>query len=79
MIASSLHNPYIVPLVSFCIDPDDGLCLVYKFVSGGNLEQHLHERKKGVKGGSSLPWSVRYKIALGTPSAGASSCLPIRS
>ncbi|KAM7462198.1 hypothetical protein LguiA_030319 [Lonicera macranthoides] len=42
MIASSLHNPYIVPLVGFCIDPDDGLCLVYKFVSGGNLEQHLH-------------------------------------
>ncbi|KAM7524272.1 hypothetical protein LguiA_014174 [Lonicera macranthoides] len=69
MIASSLHNPYIVPLVGFCIDPEEGLFLVYKFVSGGNLQQYLHERKKGVRGGSSLPWSVRYKIALGIAEA----------
>lgn len=42
MIASSLHNPLVVPLVGFCIDPDEGLFLVYKFVSGGSLERYLH-------------------------------------
>lgn len=42
MIASSLHNPNVVPLVGFCTDPEEGLFLVYKFVSGGNLDRHLH-------------------------------------
>lgn len=42
MIASSLHNPYIVPLVGFCIDPEEGFFLVYKYVSGGSLERYLH-------------------------------------
>lgn len=42
MIASSLHNPNVVPLVGFCIDPEEGLFLVYKYVSGGSLERHLH-------------------------------------
>ena len=42
MIASSLHHPNIVPLLGFCIDPEEGLFLVYKFVSGGSLERHLH-------------------------------------
>lgn len=42
MIASSLHNPYIVPLLGFCIEPEEGLFLVYKYVSGGNLERYLH-------------------------------------
>ncbi|GKV47101.1 hypothetical protein SLEP1_g54028 [Rubroshorea leprosula] len=71
MIASSLHNPYIVPLLGFCIDPEEGLFLVYKYVSGGNLERHLHDKKKkGVKARSSgLPWSVRYKVALGVAEA----------
>ncbi|KAH7556960.1 hypothetical protein JRO89_XS11G0018800 [Xanthoceras sorbifolium] len=68
MIASSLHNPNIVPLVGFCIDPEEGLFLVYKYVSGGSLERHLHD-KKVVKGCSTLPWSVRYKIALGIAKA----------
>uniref|UniRef100_A0A2N9ED15 Protein kinase domain-containing protein n=1 Tax=Fagus sylvatica TaxID=28930 RepID=A0A2N9ED15_FAGSY len=71
MIASSLHNPNVVPLVGFCIDPEEGLFLVYKYVSGGSLERHLHgkKKKKGVKGGSSLPWSVRYKVAIGIAEA----------
>ncbi|XP_059671132.1 probable serine/threonine-protein kinase PBL7 [Cornus florida] len=69
MIASSLHNPNIVPLLGFCIDPEEGLFLVYKYVSGGSLEQHLHEKKRGVKGGSSLPWSMRYKVAVGIAEA----------
>ncbi|TMX04675.1 hypothetical protein EJD97_005964 [Solanum chilense] len=66
MIASSLHNPYIVPLVGFCIDPEEGFFLVYKYVSGGSLERYLHDKKKrGVKGGPVLPWSTRYKVAVG--------------
>ncbi|MCD7455607.1 hypothetical protein HAX54_028772 [Datura stramonium] len=65
MIASSLHNPYIVPLVGFCIDPEEGLFLVYKYVSGGSLERYLHGKKRGGKGGPALPWSARYKVAVG--------------
>ncbi|KAK6125411.1 hypothetical protein DH2020_040838 [Rehmannia glutinosa] len=63
MIASSLHNSHIVPLVGFCIDAEGGLFLVYKYVSGGSLEKFLHEKKKrGVRGGVALPWSARYKL-----------------
>lgn len=69
MIASSLHHPNIVPLVGFCIDPEEGLFLVYKFVSGGSLERHLHGKTRGVKGGPSLPCSVRYKVAVGIAEA----------
>lgn len=69
MIASSLHNPNVVPLVGFCIDPEEGLFLVYRYVSGGSLERHLHGKKKGVKTGSSLPWCVRYKVAVGIAEA----------
>ncbi|KAK4346740.1 hypothetical protein RND71_033079 [Anisodus tanguticus] len=66
MIASSLHNPYIVPLVGFCIDPEEGFLLVYKYVSGGSLERYLHDKKKkGVKDGPAVPWSTRYKVAVG--------------
>lgn len=42
MIASSLQNPNIVPLVGFCIDAEEGLFLVYKYISGGSLECYLH-------------------------------------
>ncbi|KAG4955173.1 Proline-rich receptor-like protein kinase PERK13 [Glycine soja] len=66
MIASSLHNTNVVPLVGFCIDSEEGLFLVYKYVSGGSLEHHLHGRKKG---SSPLPWSVRYKVAIGIAEA----------
>ncbi|XP_068658663.1 probable serine/threonine-protein kinase PBL23 isoform X1 [Aristolochia californica] len=61
MIASSLDNPNVVPLVGFCVDPE-GLFLVYKYVSGGSLEHHLHGKKRGKK--PPLSWSVRYKVAL---------------
>ncbi|KAL3640388.1 hypothetical protein CASFOL_015356 [Castilleja foliolosa] len=69
MIASSLHNPHIVPLVGFCIDADEGLFLVYKYVSGGSLERFLHGKKRGVKNGHSLAWSARYKVAIGIAEA----------
>ncbi|KAJ6370909.1 hypothetical protein OIU77_001424 [Salix suchowensis] len=71
MIASSLYHSNIVPLVGFCIDPEEGLFLVYKYVSGGSLERHLHDKKVkgGVKGSPGLSWSVRYKVALGIAQA----------
>ena len=53
MIASSLHNPYVVPLLGFCIDPEEGLFLVYKYVSGGSLERYLH----GLFSYSSKTWN----------------------
>ncbi|KAL6573129.1 hypothetical protein OROHE_002605 [Orobanche hederae] len=70
MIASSLHNPHIVPLVGFCIDTHQcGLFLVYKYVSGGSLERFLHERKRGARGGPALPWLSRYKVSVGIAEA----------
>ncbi|XP_023643360.1 probable serine/threonine-protein kinase PBL7 [Capsella rubella] len=71
MIASSLHSPNVVPLLGFCIDPDQGLFLVYKYVSGGSLERFLHDKKKkkGRKSPLCLPWSTRYKVALGIADA----------
>ncbi|KAI3977006.1 hypothetical protein MKX01_008864 [Papaver californicum] len=69
LIASSLDNRYIVPLLGFCIDADEGLFLVYKYVSGGSLEHHLHEKKRGIWGSASLPWSNRFKIAMGLAEA----------
>ncbi|MCI65553.1 proline-rich receptor-like protein kinase PERK13-like, partial [Trifolium medium] len=39
------------------------------YVSGGSLERHLHGRKKVGKGSSTLPWSVRYKVAIGIAEA----------
>ncbi|KAL1569402.1 non-specific serine/threonine protein kinase [Salvia divinorum] len=69
MIASSLHNPHIVPLVGFCTDAEMGLFLVYKYVSGGSLERFLHEKKRAVKGCPALPWPVRYKVAVGIAEA----------
>ncbi|CAH2079664.1 unnamed protein product [Thlaspi arvense] len=71
MIASSLHSSNIVPLLGFCIDPEEGLFLVYKYVSGGSLEDYLHDKKKkkGLKAAFGLPWSARYKVALGIADA----------
>ncbi|GMH20641.1 hypothetical protein Nepgr_022482 [Nepenthes gracilis] len=69
MIASSLQHPNVVPLLGFCIDLEEGLFLVYKYVSSGSLEHHLHEKKRGIKGFASLSWSVRYKVAIGIAEA----------
>ncbi|XP_071694871.1 probable serine/threonine-protein kinase PBL7 [Rutidosis leptorrhynchoides] len=69
MIASSLHSHFIVPLVGFCIDPEGGLFLIYKYVSGGSLERYLRETRNGKNGGSKLSWSVRYKVAKGIAEA----------
>ncbi|XP_073309710.1 pto-interacting protein 1-like isoform X1 [Primulina huaijiensis] len=71
MIAGSLRNHRIVPLVGFCIDADEGLFLVYKYVSGGSLEGLLHGigKKRGVNGGPLLSWSARYRISTGIAEA----------
>ncbi|KAD3640834.1 hypothetical protein R6Q59_022493 [Mikania micrantha] len=69
MIASSLHNQFICPLVGFCIDLEGGLFLIYKYVSGGSLERYLRETRNGKNGRSKLPWSVRYKVAIGIAEA----------
>ncbi|GAB2300084.1 hypothetical protein Dimus_038601 [Dionaea muscipula] len=69
MIASSLQHPNVVPLLGFCIDPEDGLFLVYKYVSSGSLEHHLHDKKRGSNRFASLSWSHRYKVAIGVAEA----------
>ncbi|KAI7752651.1 hypothetical protein M8C21_001991, partial [Ambrosia artemisiifolia] len=69
MISSSLHNPFICPLVGFCIDPQGGLFLIYKYVSGGSLESYLRATRPRKNGRSKLPWSVRYKVAIGVAEA----------
>ncbi|XP_073147469.1 pto-interacting protein 1-like isoform X1 [Henckelia pumila] len=69
MIASSLRNHRIVPLVGFCIDAEEGLFLVYKYVSGGSLEGLLHGKKRGSNSGPVLSWSARYRISAGIAEA----------
>lgn len=65
-IAGSLKNRHVVPLLGYCMDRL-GLFLVYKFISGGSLEYHLHENK--TKGKGSLSWSARFRVAVGIAKA----------
>ncbi|CAN1351558.1 Protein kinase STUNTED [Linum perenne] len=65
MIASSLHHENTVPLLGFCIDSEEGLFLVYKYVSGGSLDRHLHGKRRE----QPLSWPVRYKVAIGVAEA----------
>ncbi|XP_020582125.1 probable serine/threonine-protein kinase PBL21, partial [Phalaenopsis equestris] len=60
LIASSLSSPHVVPLLGYCIEKE-GLFLVYKYISGGSLDHHLHQNGKRRK---VLPWEVRYKVAV---------------
>ncbi|KAI4388926.1 hypothetical protein MLD38_001214 [Melastoma candidum] len=69
MIASSLRHPNVVPLLGFCMDAEEGFFLVYRYVSGGNLKRHLHDRNRGLKGYTTIPWSMRYKVAIGVAEA----------
>ncbi|URE39504.1 proline-rich receptor-like protein kinase [Musa troglodytarum] len=64
MIATSLRSPFVVPLLGFCID-QEGIFLVYKYVSGGSLDHHLHRQEKKKGRGKVLSWEVRYKVAMG--------------
>ncbi|XP_028775425.1 probable receptor-like serine/threonine-protein kinase At5g57670 [Neltuma alba] len=51
-------HPNTASLVGCCIE--NGLYLVFKYSQNGNLATALHG-----KSGTSLDWSVRYKIAIG--------------
>ncbi|KAG8648349.1 probable serine/threonine-protein kinase PBL25 [Manihot esculenta] len=59
---SALHHPSLVELVGYCADGDQRL-LVYDFIKGGSLQEHLHDvaPEKGT-----LDWFTRMKIAFGT-------------
>uniref|UniRef100_A0A5B7B4B2 Protein kinase domain-containing protein n=1 Tax=Davidia involucrata TaxID=16924 RepID=A0A5B7B4B2_DAVIN len=54
-----LHHPNLVKLIGYCLDGDNRL-LVYEFMPGGSLENHLFKR-----GEQLLSWAIRIKIAIG--------------
>ncbi|KAL5206193.1 hypothetical protein ABZP36_034402 [Zizania latifolia] len=54
-----LRHKNLVKLIGYCYE-DEHRMLVYEFMSGGSLENHLFKSIKG-----SLPWMTRMKIALG--------------
>ncbi|KAM6563877.1 hypothetical protein CsatB_023875 [Cannabis sativa] len=54
---SLLHHPNLVNLTGYCADGDQRL-LVYKYMSLGSLEDHLHGKKR-------LDWNTKMKIAAG--------------
>ncbi|KAH7287820.1 hypothetical protein KP509_32G076400 [Ceratopteris richardii] len=58
IICHAMH-PNITPLIGYCIE--NGLYLVYKFMSHGNLAGWLYGRMP-----SALKWEKRFKVALGT-------------
>ncbi|RWR78508.1 putative serine/threonine-protein kinase NAK [Cinnamomum micranthum f. kanehirae] len=60
-ILGSLSHPNIVRLLGHC-EKDKELLLVYKFMPGGSLENHLFSRGSSFQ---SLSWSERLRIAIG--------------
>ena len=54
---SKLHHRNLVALLGYCIDDDD-LFLVYEYMGGGSLAQHLHENKDVV-----FDWKERLRCA----------------
>ncbi|CAL1371892.1 unnamed protein product [Linum trigynum] len=60
-IISRLRHRNLVQLIGWCHEKSE-LLLVYEFLPNGSLDQHLFGEKL------MLPWSVRYKIALGLAS-----------
>ncbi|KAH9670980.1 putative serine/threonine-protein kinase PBL26 [Citrus sinensis] len=61
LMLSLLHHPNLVNLIGYCADGDQRL-LVYEFMSGGSVDDHLldvNETKKP------LDWTTRMKIASG--------------
>ncbi|CAI9290846.1 unnamed protein product [Lactuca saligna] len=61
-IISSLRHRNLVRLIGWCHDQTQFL-LVYEFLPNGSLDSHLFFKK------STLPWTIRYKIAVGLASA----------
>ncbi|CAN6806094.1 unnamed protein product [Brassica oleracea] len=58
---SKLEHPNLVKLIGYCADGDQRL-LVFEFVSGGSLPDHLFEQEPGQK---PIDWLTRMKIAFG--------------
>ncbi|KFK37693.1 hypothetical protein AALP_AA3G016400 [Arabis alpina] len=56
-----LDHTNLVKLVGYCADGDQRL-LVYDYISGGSLQDHLHERKSN---GKPMDWTTRMQIAYG--------------
>nr|XP_010932408.1 serine/threonine-protein kinase RIPK [Elaeis guineensis] len=54
-----LRHPHLVRLIGYCCE-DERRLLVYEYMEGGSLENHLFKRLL-----TSLPWSTRLKIAVG--------------
>ncbi|CAM6092053.1 unnamed protein product [Calypogeia fissa] len=59
-LLSRCHHRNLVALVGYCYDEEEQM-LVYEFMEGGTLHQHLHADAK-----DSLSFSTRLKIALGS-------------
>ncbi|KAL9279671.1 putative receptor-like kinase LIP1 RLK-Pelle-RLCK-VIIa-1 family [Arabidopsis thaliana] len=58
---AKLEHPNLVKLIGYCADGDQRL-LVFEYVSGGSLQDHLYEQKPGQK---PMDWITRMKIAFG--------------
>ncbi|KAL0843179.1 hypothetical protein Bca101_016424 [Brassica carinata] len=58
---SKLEHPNLVKLIGYCADGDQRL-LVFEYVSGGSLPDHLFEQETGQK---TMDWLTRMKIAFG--------------
>jgi len=56
-----LHHENLVNLIGYCADGDQRL-LVYEYLPGGTLEDHLHDIGQDQK---PLDWYARIKIAFG--------------
>ncbi|MBA0857020.1 hypothetical protein Goshw_006286 [Gossypium schwendimanii] len=61
-VISGLKHENLVRLIGWCHEQSQ-LLLVYEYMPNGSLESHLHGEKP------TLPWHVRYKIAIGLASA----------
>ncbi|KAI4369338.1 hypothetical protein MLD38_017786 [Melastoma candidum] len=61
LMLSQLHHESVVKLVGYCSDGDQRL-LVYEYMSGGSLEDHLFEIEPDKK---PLDWLTRMRIAFG--------------
>ncbi|KFK25868.1 hypothetical protein AALP_AA8G172500 [Arabis alpina] len=58
---AKLEHPNLVKLIGYCADGDQRL-LVFEYVSGGSLQDHLYEQKPNQK---PMDWITRMKIAFG--------------
>ncbi|KAG7575749.1 Protein kinase domain [Arabidopsis thaliana x Arabidopsis arenosa] len=56
-----LDHPNLVKLIGYCADGDQRL-LVYDYISGGSLQDHLHEPKPDCE---PMDWTTRMQIAYG--------------